>query len=627
MRFVQALALLIAAPLCAAQPIPEPTRSAYPGTITISVDATDTAKRIFRVRESIPVQPGPLTLLYPQWIPGNHAPTGLITLLAGMTFTAAGRPIEWRRNSTNMYAFHLDVPSGVDRVDAEFQFLSPLQPVQGRVVMTPDMLGMQWHAVILYPAGVHSDGIRMLPDIKLPPGWQFASSLEVESQAENRVQFRPTSLTELVDSPVWAGANVKRAELEADGGPPVRINAIAELPENLNMEPEQVAAFRSMVQQSYKLFGPPPYRRYEFLLGLSESFSRIALEHQQSTELGVAPGFFTKWKSLPSERGNVTHEFVHVWNGKLHRPVELATPNYNVLMANDLLWAYEGQTEYWAEVLGARGGMLTQEQTMQVMARIAAYLTDRTGRSWRNLQDTGNEPIMRYDRARNWTSWQRGVDYYGEGVFLWMEVDARIRELTDGKRSLDDFARTFFARRGDVPKTISYSRADLVKALNDVAPEDWGRYLQERLESKTRNNAGEALKAVGWRLTFKEKPSDYADLSDKENSFADFLYSLGFVVGKGDAIAAVQWDSPAFKAGMAAGATLLAVNGRAYKSDLLKNAITAAKESKQPIQLLLKTDDLYRTVSIAWDQGLRYPHLERIPDVPDRLSTILEPLP
>jgi predicted metalloprotease with PDZ domain len=382
-----------------------------------------------------------------------------------------------------------------------------------------------------------------------------------------------------------------------------------------------------MVQQSYKVFGPPPFRRYEFLLALSESFSRIGLEHQQSTELGLAPGFFTKWKSLPFEREIVAHEFVHAWNGKLHRPAEIATANFNVPMKNDLLWAYEGQTQYWAVVLTARAGLLTKEQALDDLARAAASLSERPGRSWRSLQDTGNEPIMRYDRSRGWSSWQRGVDYYGEGVFLWLDVDARIRELTDGKRSLDDFARLFFARDGKAPKTVSYTRADLIRALNDVAAEDWPRFLRERLETKTRDNAAEALKAVGWQLTFTEKPGDYADLVNTEHAIADFVHSLGFVVGKGDAILGVQWESPAFKAGMAGGATLVAVNGRAYKSALLKSAVTAAKESKQPIELLLKSDDRYRTVSIAWDRGLRYPHLERIPGAPDRLTTVLEALP
>lgn len=626
MWLIKVLPLLFCATAYAADVIPEPRQSSYPGTIVISVDATDVAKRIFRVREVIPVKAGPLTLLYPEWIPGYHGPEGSITLLTGMTFTAAGRAVEWRRNATNVHAFHLQIPSGVERLEAEFQYLSPLQSSQGRRVMTPDIVGMQWHTVVLYPAGFHSDGIRVLPDVKLPSNWQFASALDVDKQADGRVQFRPTTLTELIDSPVWAGAHMRRADLDPGASIPVRINVISDLPENLEMEPEHLAALRSMVQQTYKVFGAPPYRRYEFLMALSDTFSGIALEHQESTELGVAPAFFTRWKSLPFERFNVTHEFVHVWNGKMHRPAELATPNFNLPMRNQLLWAYEGQTQYWTYVLGARGGMVSKDHTLQALARTAAFLGGRSGRVWRNLQDTTHEPIMRQDRQRGWASWQRGVDYYGEGIFLWMEVDARIRELSNDKRSLDDFAGKFFGYKVNKPKTTTYSIDDIVRALNDVTAEDWAKYLRERLETKSRDNAGEALRAVGWQLVFKDKPTDYAELADRHNTISDFIYSLGFTVGRSDQILQVQWDSPAFKAGIAGGATLIAVNGRAYKSDLIKSAITAAKEAKRPIELLIKSDDQYRTASIAYDQGLRYPHLERIADVPDRLSVILKAL-
>ena len=457
--------------------------------------------------------------------------------------------------------------------------------------------------------------------------WLFASALDVEKRSDGRVQFGPTTLTELVDSPVWAGANVRRADLDPGASIPVGINVFSDLPENLQMESEHLAAFRSMVQQTYKVFGPPPYRRYEFLLALSDTFSRIALEHQGSTELGVAPGFFTRWKSLPSERFNVTHELIHVWNGKMHRPVDLATPNFNVAMGNDLLWVYEGQTQFWTYVLGARGGMMSTDHTLQALAGIAAFLGARSGRIWRNLQDTTNDPVMRSDRQRSWVSWQRSVDFYGEGIFLWLEVDARIRELSSGKQSLDDFARKFFGRKGASPITTTYTTADVVKALNDVAAEDWAKYLRERLETKTRNNAAEALRSVGWHLVFKDKPSDYAELTDRHNTVSDFLYSLGFTVGRGDQILLVQWDSPAFNAGLVGGATLIAVNGRAYKSDLVKSAITAAKNSKRPIELLIKSDDQYSAVSIAYDQGLRYPHLERLADVPDGLSVVLKSLP
>jgi predicted metalloprotease with PDZ domain len=621
------LLVLTASCVACAEVIPAPVGIRSPGTIELAVDATDVDKRIVRVRETIPVRPGRMTLLYPQWVPGAHAPGSSITLLSGLKFSVAGKRIAWKRDPLNMHAFHVEVPSGVDSLDAEFQYLSPLQSSQGRIVVTADMLGLQWHTVVLYPAGYRTDGIAIRPSLSLPAGWQYASALEVEAQTGSNVHFRTVSLTDLVDSPVFAGRYFRHVDLDPGGSLPVMLDMVADLPANLAIEPEQVTALRSMVQQSYKVFGPPPYRQYDFLAALSETFSPIALEHQASTELGKPAAFFTKWKSLPFERPDVPHEFVHVWNGKLHRPLDLATPNFNVEMGNSLLWVYEGQTNYWTFVLASRSGVMSAEETRQFAARAAALLDQRAGRSWRNLQDTLNDPIMRLNRQRDWPSWQRVVDYYAEGFFLWLEIDAKIRELSAGKRSLNDFAASFFGRRGGAPAVITYTFDDVVAALNALARYPWAGFLNERLESNERNNAIEALKAVGWQLVFKDKPTDYSDAIDRDSGDADFLYSLGLVIGKGDKITLVQWDSPAFKAGLAGGATVLAVNGRSYKADALKQAIAAGKDSKQPIELLVKSDDLYRTLSFHYDQGLRYPHLERIPGTTDLLSLILEPLP
>src|SRR5438552_1037305 len=483
------LVLLTAASATYAEVIPAPVGVRFPGTIELAVDATDVNKRIVRVRETVPVKPGRMTLLYPQWIPGAHAPGSSITLLAGLKFSGAGKRIVWKRDPLNMHAFHVEVPSGVDSLDAEFQYLSPLQSSQGRIVVTADMLGLQWHTVVLYPAGFRADGVAIRPSLSLPAGWQYASALEVEAQTASDVHFRTVSLAQLVDSPVFAGRYFRRVDLDPGGSLPVTLNMVADLPANLAIEPEQVTALRAMVQQSYKVFGAAPYRRYDFLLALSETFSPIALEHQASTELGKPAAFLTKWKSLPFERPDVPHEYVHVWNGKLHRPLDLATPNFNVEMGNSLLWIYEGQTNYWTFVLASRSGVMSAEETRQFTARAAALLDQRAGRSWRSLQDTLYDPIMRSNRQRDWPSWQRVVDYYVEGFFLWLEIDARILELAAGKRSLNDFAASFFGRRGDAPAVITYTFDDVVVALNAVARYQWADFLNERLASNERNNA------------------------------------------------------------------------------------------------------------------------------------------
>jgi predicted metalloprotease with PDZ domain len=415
---------------------------------------------------------------------------------------------------------------------------------------------------------------------------------------------------------------VRRIELETSS-PAVTLNVFADVPENLAADAEAIARFNAMVQQSYKVFGRPTYRRYELLLALHDHIASHALEHLGSTEIRRPPAFFTRWKTMASERIVIPHEFAHVWIGKKHRPEDLATPNYNVPMRNTLLWSYEGEAEYWAVVLAARSGMVTSQQAQELLARVAGYLGARKGREWRALQDTTNEPTIRFDRSRDWASWQRGVDYYGEGIFLWLEADARIRLLSGDTRSLDDFARRFHGGASSRPGTVTYGFNDIVEALNEVAPANWRAFLRERLDSTSRDNGMEALKAVGWRIRFDEKPSEYQEAADRENGLTDFAYSLGMVVGRQDLISAVVWDGPAFRAGLSGGATLLAVNGRAYKADGLKSAIRGAKTSGAPISLLVKRADVYTTVSIDYRDGLRYPHLEPILGVPDRLTAIL----
>jgi len=379
------------------------------------------------------------------------------------------------------------------------------------------------------------------------------------------------------------------------------------------------------VQQTYKAFGAPYYKHYDFLVALSEPFSRIGLEHLSSTEIREPPHLFTEWKTLAAQRTVLSHEFVHSWIGKKHRPADLATPNFNVPMGDTLLWVYEGETDYWTYVLARRGNLLSREQAFDAIARTAAYVDSRNGREWRNLQDTTNDPVMAGERARAWTGWQRNFDYYAESVFLWMEVDARLREATHDAKSMNDFARTFHGGlKGE--GVVTYTFDDVANALNALSPSDWKSFLRERLDSKIRHPAAEALRAAGWRLVYTDKPSEFSRDADREEKRADFQYSLGFTVGRDDDISSVEWEGPAFRAGLPAHGKLLAVNGYAYKEQGLKQAITAAKASGEPIVLLVTYEDYYRTVTVPYTGGLRYPHLERIEDMPDRLSAILAPM-
>ena len=594
----------------------------YPGTISLQVDAGDVGQRIQRVRERIPARPGPLTLWYPKWIPGHHAPTGPINQLAGLVLRGNGERIAWKRDAVDMYAFHLEVPPGVDAIDAEFQYLSPTAKDQGRVAMTPDLLDLQWHRVLLYPAGYASDRIRIEPALTVPQGWHAATSLELIARDGDTLRYAPVSATTLVDSPVYAGRNHRRIALDAEAGQPVFLEAFADSPEQLEISPAMLDAHRALVRQADRVFGPRPFARYDFLLAVSDSFSGIGLEHRQSSENGTGPDYLT---GAAPFGGNslLPHEYAHAWNGKFRRPSELWTPHYNTPMRNDLLWLYEGQTEYWAMVLAARSGLWTLEQAREILADLAATQAQRRGRAWRNLQDTMGQGIIDFnDAPQAWESWQRAYDFYGEGALLWLDVDTRIRELSANRRSLDDFARRFFAGAKDAETVSTYDLDDVVAALEAVQAGEWRDWLRTRLDGDQPLLGG--FERGGWKLGFDATPNLAVADAEGADEFDDFRYSLGLKIARdGGTVSEVVWDSPAFAAGLARDMTVVAVNGDAYSAKRLSRAIATAQTSPQPIELLLRQAERYRTLRIDYRDGLRAPHLQRIAGRPDFLTEIL----
>ncbi len=594
----------------------------FPGVVILDIDATDLSHRIFHVRERIPVQPGPLTLLYPRWLPGNHSPTGPIDKLAGLLITGDGQRIEWTRDPLDVYAFKLDVPAGVSTLDIAFQYLTPTDRTQGRVVMTPAMLNLQWNAVALYPAGHEASRIMFVPSLTLPPQWQAATALDGAVHEGDTFHYAPVSFETLVDSPVYAGLYYKQIDLDPGAKVPVRLDVFADDPKYLQAKPEQIAAHRKLVQQAYKLYASHHYDHYDFLFSLSEQMSGNGLEHHRSSEDGVGSKYFTEWADNAADRDLLPHEYTHSWNGKFRRGADLTTPNFNVPMQDSLLWVYEGQTQYWGNVVAARAGLRTAEQSRDALALVAASYTDnRAGLTWRALQDTTNDPIIAQRRPKPYRGWQLSEDYYSGGQMIWLEADARLRERSGGRKSLDDFASTFFGVDNGSWGVKTYTFQDVVAALNSVVADDWSTFLRTRLDGTTPITGG--IEASGWKLVYRDKPNDYAKAASKEGGGADFLYSLGFTVGKDGKFGEVRWDGPAFRAGIGPGMQLVAVDGREYKKDTLEDAVKTTKQGKQPIMLLVKDFDRYRTISIDYHDGLRYPHLERIDGRPDRLSAIL----
>ncbi|CAN5287370.1 M61 family metallopeptidase [soil metagenome] len=612
--------------LPSAQPaIPAPTLDAdYPGVIRYQADVTDLERRIVNVREVIPVTAGALTLLYPEYLPGNHADTGPIQLLSGLTVTAGGQRIEWVRDTLNPYAFHLDIPAGVTEIEATFQWLTQPDNAVWRVTMTPAIVNMQWEKAILYPAGYASSRITVAPSIKLPTGWSYGTALTTTTYENGVATFEPVDLYTLIDSPMFAGLNYRRIDIDP-AGDRVHLNIVADRPGNIAPTAEQLGLYENLVAQTDRLFGARHYDHYEFLVAMTDQLGGIGLEHHRSSENTVAPDFFTAWDKSAGRRDLLPHEFTHSWNGKFRRPADELTANYNVPTQNTLLWVYEGQTEYWGQVLAARSGLHSKDEALIALAGVAAFYENQPGREWRALQDTDNHNLLGYRVPGQWTSWMRGTgDYYRESQLIWLDADTLIREGTNDRKSLDDFARAFFGVEDGRFTPRGYTFEELVAALNAVYPHDWTGFLRSRLDAVGPDARAplDGLARGGYRLIY----TDALTATEKkvQSGWAtDFQYSLGFTLtGPTFRLGNIRWGSPAYDASIGAGWDLIAVNDVAASADVLRDAITAAKGGEASVTLILKNGTRFRTVALDYHDGLRYPRLERIEGTPDRLGDI-----
>jgi len=613
-------------PLPFPAPITTPQDIPYPGVIQLDVDATDIDRHIFQVRETIPVRGGEsLTLLYPEWLPAGHAAYGRIENLAGLKIHADGERLEWVRDPVNVFAFHVDVPDDATMLELEFQFLSAVDADNDRIVMTSEMLNLQWRSVTLYPAGYFDRQITIAPSVRLPEGWQVATALEVATNKGGLTKFNPVSLETLVDSPIFAGQYFKRLDLNPGGDFPVHLNIVADSEDLLEVTPEQLEAHRALVQQADKLFDSHHFDHYDFLFALTDRMGGIGLEHHQSSENSGVPAYFTEWDDNARGRGLLPHEYTHSWNGKFRRPADLWTANYDVPMRDSLLWVYEGQTQYWGKVLAARAGLLTLQESLDSLAYEAAYYDNRPGREWKALQDTTNDPIATLRRSLPWRSWQRSEDYYTEGLFIWLDADTLIREMSKGRKSLDDFAREFFGINDGSFVPVTYVFEDIVEALNSVQPYDWASFLRTRLDGHGPEAPLDGIRRGGYQLVYTDTPSDYYVAYGVGREYSDLTYTLGMSIDYEGWILRVLWEGPAFKEGLTPNNQIIAVNGTAYDIELLKNAITDAQQTGAAIELLIKDGVHYRTVPIDYRGGLRYPHLERIGDGPATLDQIFTP--
>jgi predicted metalloprotease with PDZ domain len=601
---------------------PLPLDVPYPGgTLSLNVDATDTTQRIFKVKETIPVAaPGPLTLLMPAWLPGNHAPRGQIDKLAGISFTANGKPLAWTRDPLDVYAFRIDVPAGAKAVVAEFQFLSATAGNQGRVVVTDKMLNLQWEAVSLYPAGYYTRQIPVQATVTYPEGWQAATALRGRTTGST-VAYDVIDYEALVDSPVFAGKFFKAVDLGND----VTLNMVADSASELEAKPEQIAAHRKLVDEAVSLFGARHFNHYDFLLSITDEMGSIGLEHHRSSENGVDTGYFPKWNDGPGERNLLPHEFTHSWDGKFRRPELLWTPDFRTPMQDNLLWVYEGQTQFWGYVLGARSGLYTKEQTLDAYAHIAARLDTARGREWRPMEDTTLDPVISARRPKGWSSWQRSEDYYNEGMMIWLEADAIMRRQSGGAKGLDDFARAFFGVRPGDWGQLTYGRKDVIDTLNGIVPYDWATFLRERVDQPTKEVTKAGFTLGGYRLVYGDKPGSTTKSVETSQKGVDQTFGVGLFAKNDGEVMSVIWDSPAFKAGLAVGMKILAVNGQEFSGDAFKEALTQAKDPKKPLSLIVKQGKAFRNVTLDYSGGLRYPRLEKTGEDDGSLDMLLRP--
>ena len=607
-----------------AAPVAAPRDRAYPGEIRLAVNATDIEQRIVHVHETLTGIGADTVLLYPKWLPGTHAPEGPLDRLAGIKITASGAPVSWTRDPVDVYAFHVHPAAGVKSLDIDFDYLSPTSPKVGAIEITRDILLLEWNSLVLYPAGYFARQIPVQASVALPADWKFGSALEIAGANGGETEFKRTTLNTLVDSPVYAGRYAARLDLDPNGAVPVHLDLFADRPELLAITPEQLEAHRSLVQQAYKLYGSHHYSHYDFLYSLSDQLQQNGLEHHQSSEDGSVPEALTEWDKTAYDRDLLAHEFTHSWNGKFRRPADLWTANYNVPMRDSLLWVYEGQTQYWGQVLTARAGLWTKQQALDELALTAAYYDVESGRRWRALQDTTNDEIINPRRPMSWPSWQRFEDYYSEGQLIWLDADTLIRERSQGRRSLDDFARTFFGIDDGSFATVTYTFDDVVKALNAVEPYDWAAFLRERLNAIGKPAPLDGLRRGGYKLVFTDTPSELVKAHDEQSKRVNLLFSIGVEIDDKDgSVLNVLWDSAAFKAKLTESSVIMAINGAAYNADVLKDAIRSARTTKQPIELIVRNGDRFRVLHLDYHEGLRYPHLERDPSVPARLDDIL----
>jgi predicted metalloprotease with PDZ domain len=616
--------------LAAALPCPATAGSgdAPPGTVALTVRLPDPGQKILYVEEAIPVEPGPLTLHYPKWIPGDHSPDGPVNEIMGLEFTARGKPVAWQRDELDRFTFHLTVPADVRELGVRFQF-----PARDRA--TRNLLDLTWDQVALYRAGYPTKDQMFQPNLTVPADWQYASALQTDRRDGTHIAFKPVPFNTLVDSPVIAGRHFREVDLTPAGSSVGHwLDMVGDDAAAVAISERQIAGFRHLIEQAQALFHSHHYDSYHLLLVLSDHTAVGGMEHHQSSDDKARSGskMFADADHFMLDGSLLPHEYTHSWNGKFMRPAGLWQPDFEQPEKPKLLWVYEGLTVYLGDMLTVRSGLWSADTWRDVLAYRAAEMAHRTGRAWRPLVDTS--VAVNYDAPSAWANWRRQNDFYREGQLLWLAVDMRIRELSHDRRSIDDFARAFFSIDDGSFVTHTYDFADVVKALDKVQPYDWATFLDTWVNGTGKQvRLLSGIEASGWQLTYTDKPAGYESalenvgMGELEGRGINEMFSLGLFLDNDGKIVDVLWNGPAFKAGLAPGMKLVSVNGRAYSTQVLREEIAKARHGKKPLQLLAQSDGASEVHAVQYNEGLKYPHLVRRPGRTDYLQRILAPKP
>ncbi|MDQ2746070.1 MAG: M61 family peptidase [Acidobacteriota bacterium] len=590
-------------------------------SVNLKVDATDAAKNMLHTRETLAVKSGALTLFYPKWIPGEHAPTGPLNNMINLFITANGKPIAWRRDEVEMFAFHLTIPDGVSQIEISFD-----DAAESGSTASAQLARIKWNRLLVYPQGAKSDDVRVSASLKMPADWKYATALTTAKETGNTIDFKEVSLTTFVDSPAVIGKYFKRVPLVTVNGAAHEIDLFADTAEALEYKPETLNGWNNLIKQANAAFGAKHYNNYKFLVTLSDNGGSEGLEHHESSEDGTGEKALSDEYELLDLSGLLGHEYTHSWNGKFRRPNGLATGDYDTPQKGELLWVYEGLTEYLGDVFPTRSGLWTPEMFRDVIAEVGANMDTQTGRRWRPLVDTATAVQFTYAGSRSWRNQRRGADYYYEGELVWLEADVLIRQKSNGKMSLDDFLKKFHGGQNSAPLLKPYDLNEVVKTLNEIVPYDWRTFFNDRIYQVQKNAPLGGITNGGWKLIYNDTPNTQVKVNEARGKYANLSYSIGILVNEEGVISDLNPDLAAAKSGLAPAMKITKINGADFSIESLHKAIAATKNVATAIAITATNGNATETYKLNYSGGEKYPHLERDTAKADLLSGVATPL-